>query len=114
MRLNRSDLLNALALCCDKGEVSQELKAMKLVRSAVLGVLGAVCSVAFAAAAEEKRVALVIGNSDYQTVSRLTNPVKDANAAARLFQNAGFKVFLRTDLGNMEFRSAIRGFLVAA
>src|SRR3954467_11568870 len=40
----------------------------------------------------ERRVALVIGNSNYQSVSPLPNPVKDAGAIAELFTKAGFEV----------------------
>ena len=86
---------------------------MRAVRT-FLGFIAVACSWTAAIAAEEKRVALVIGNSNYQTVSRLNNPVRDASATANLFKNAGFKVFLRTDLGNVELRRAIRDFQVAA
>ena len=44
------------------------------------------CGPAFA----EKRVALVIGNSAYKNVPRLTNPVNDASLVANTFRNAGF------------------------
>src|SRR5262245_10367622 len=47
----------------------------------------------------QKRVALVIGNSVYQTVPRLANPVNDATVIAQMFKNAGFdSVTLRRDL----------------
>ena len=53
------------------------------------------CSPAFA----EKRVALVIGNSAYKNVPRLTNPVNDASLVADTFKNAGFDaVTTRFDL----------------
>src|SRR6195256_1731008 len=45
------------------------------------------CGAAFA----DKRVALVIGNSAYKNVARLTNPVNDAAAVVGMFKNAGFK-----------------------
>jgi hypothetical protein len=44
------------------------------------------CGSAFA----EKRVALVIGNSAYRNVPRLTNPANDAALVADTFRNAGF------------------------
>jgi hypothetical protein len=37
------------------------------------------------AARAEKRVALVVGNSNYQTVPQLPNPSRDANAVAKMF-----------------------------
>src|SRR6476646_4849518 len=65
------------------------------------------------AAAQEKRVALVIGNAAYKT-GRLANPVNDARAVAALLRSLGFDVTLREnlvtrDIGNVyrEFRSKI-------
>ena len=40
----------------------------------------------------ERRVALVIGNSAYQYLTRLDNPRNDATAIARELRNAGFEV----------------------
>src|SRR5262245_50943173 len=63
----------------------------------------------------EKRVALVIGNGAYQNVPRLANPIKDAKAIAAMFQKAGFdSVKVRQDLGNLEFKRALREFMDAA
>jgi hypothetical protein len=56
----------------------------------------AICSIAFRGisclcpAHAEKRVALVIGMSNYQQVPRLPNPTRDASATANLFRKAGF------------------------
>jgi len=62
----------------------------------------------------QKRVALVIGNSVYQTVPRLANPVNDATVIAQMFKNAGFdSVTLRRDLSALEFKRALREFLDA-
>lgn len=41
-------------------------------------------------AAAEKRVALVIGNSAYQSVPRLENPGNDAQLVAETLQRLGF------------------------
>src|SRR5215472_5909676 len=46
----------------------------------------------------EQRVALVIGNSNYQNVARLENPDHDAQAVAELLNSAGFDVIAATDL----------------
>jgi uncharacterized caspase-like protein len=63
----------------------------------------------------ERRVALVIGNSKYQSVTPLPNPVKDAGAIAELFSKAGFEVVkARNDVGNLEFKRALREFVEAA
>src|SRR5438270_475425 len=65
------------------------------------------CSSAFA----EKRVALVIGNSNYQKVARLSNPVNDATAIAAMLRAAGFDlVESRLNLGVGEMRRTLRDF----
>lgn len=59
----------------------------------------------------DKRVALVIGNSDYQHASRLPNPVNDAGAVSILLQSAGFEVVeTRNDLTNREMRRIVNDF----
>ena len=63
------------------------------------------------AAWAEKRVALVVGNSNYQTVPQLPNPSRDANAVAKMFRDAGFDtVDTLINVGNLEFKRAIRKF----
>jgi uncharacterized caspase-like protein len=73
-------------------------------------------SVLFASVAHaERRVALVIGNSDYRNGSPLPNTINDANAIAALFRSVGFEVVsLRTELGVLEFKRAVRDFLITA
>lgn len=64
-----------------------------------------------AARGAEKRVALVVGNSSYQTVPQLPNPSRDANSVAKMFRDAGFDtVETLLDVGNLEFKRAIRKF----
>ena len=59
----------------------------------------------------EKRVALVIGNSNYANVRPLTNPANDANAVATMFKEAGFDVVsARNDLAGVEMRRTFRDF----
>src|SRR5260221_9503075 len=66
-----------------------------------------VCQPAFA----EKRVALVLGNSAYQNVPRLPNPVNDGAMIAATLKNAGFDVVEeRHDLPAAETRRALRDF----
>ena len=61
------------------------------------------------------RVALVIGNSKYQSVGELANPKGDAEAVAGAFKKIGFqKVILRHDLGRQSLLSALREFEVEA
>jgi uncharacterized caspase-like protein len=66
-----------------------------------------VCQPAFA----EKRVALVLGNSAYQNVARLPNPVNDGTVIAATLKNAGFDVVEeRHDLPAAETRRTLRDF----
>jgi uncharacterized caspase-like protein len=59
----------------------------------------------------DKRVALIVGNSAYQNVPKLPNPVKDADAMAQLFKKAGFEVVsLHKDVSNLDYKRAIRRF----
>src|ERR1700737_2938009 len=59
----------------------------------------------------EKRVALVMGNSAYQSVNRLTNPANDSGAMSETLKNAGFDVVeFRRDLKVNEMRRALRDF----
>jgi hypothetical protein len=63
----------------------------------------------------DKRVALIIGNSSYQTVPQLANPAKDADAVAKMFRDAHFdSVDLQLNLGIIDFKRAIRKFENAA
>jgi uncharacterized caspase-like protein len=59
----------------------------------------------------EKRVALVLGNSAYQNVPPLANPVNDAALMAQTLKNAGFDVVdFRQNLPALETRRALREF----
>lgn len=63
----------------------------------------------------EKRVALIVGNSTYQTVPQLPNPSRDATAVAQMFKDAGFdSVDVQLNVGNVEFKRTIRRFEATA
>jgi hypothetical protein len=63
------------------------------------------------AAWADKRVALIVGNSNYQSVPQLPNPSRDATAVAKMFRDAGFDtVDLLLNVGNLEFKRGIRKF----
>ncbi|MBI5261353.1 MAG: caspase family protein [Bradyrhizobium sp.] len=67
------------------------------------------------AAFADKRVALVIGMSEYQHVPRLENPAHDADLVAGLLKRAGFDVVtIQHDLGVAALRRAIRDFSLTA
>jgi uncharacterized caspase-like protein len=82
--------------------------SLKLHRFALAAaVLLLVCQPAFA----EKRVALVLGNSAYQNVARLANPVNDGAKIAVTLKDAGFDVVdSRHDLPAAETKRALRDF----
>jgi uncharacterized caspase-like protein len=58
----------------------------------------------------ENRVALVIGNSEYQSVGRLANPANDANAVTKALQAADFDVQTLTDLARLDMGRALSQF----
>ncbi|MGJ4926190.1 caspase family protein [Bradyrhizobium sp. HKCCYLS2038] len=63
------------------------------------------------AAWADKRVALIIGNSTYKTVARLSNPANDAKLVGDMFRSAGFeRVDVKLDLGVQEMRRTLREF----
>ncbi len=80
-------------------------------RSTILIVFGFLFYVSAAPALAEKRVALVIGVSNYRQVPRLANPVRDADSMSALFKKAGFNVVAsERDLGIADLRRVIREF----
>ncbi len=62
------------------------------------------------AALAESRIALVIGNSDYETVSALPNPANDARAMTDLLAAANFEVVAEPNLTQSEMRRVIADF----
>jgi uncharacterized caspase-like protein len=64
-----------------------------------------------AMAQSEKRVALVIGNANYNAVAKLSNPTSDSQAVAGLLKRSGFDVVeVRNDLSNRELRRTVNNF----
>jgi hypothetical protein len=61
-------------------------------------------------AGPEQRVALVIGNSNYQNVTQLSNPTNDAKAISQLLNSAGFEVISATDLNHNEMIEVVQEF----
>ncbi len=78
-------------------------------RSMVAGAF--VIAAAQASAANNgKRVALVIGNSTYQSAGTLANPANDAEDIAAALKELNFTVVTGTDLNNRGMRDKIREF----
>jgi len=62
-------------------------------------------------ASAEKRVALVLGNSNYKNAAVLPNPVNDAAAVAATLRGAGFDIVdSRLNLSAADMRRALRDF----
>jgi uncharacterized caspase-like protein len=82
-----------------------------MLRSAFLSLLAFLFVISADPARADKRVALVIGISNYQQVPRLANPVRDADALSALLRKAGFDIVdSERDLGIADLRRAIREF----
>ena len=58
----------------------------------------------------EQRVALVIGNSNYQNAAQLTNPGNDAQSMAEFLNAAGFEVISATDLTQNDMIRVVQDF----
>src|SRR6516165_3896179 len=79
---------------------------MKTLFCAVLAIL----ALTLPAGASERRIALVVGNANYQTGS-LPTPANDAGLVAQTLQAAGFDVTGARDLDQETLRRAFRDFL---
>jgi uncharacterized caspase-like protein len=81
-----------------------------IARAAVVVALGAAVP---AAATPQRRVALVIGNSNYTYVGALTNPRNDAGLVARTLSGLGFKLVgnaAQVDLDKAKLDAAVEAF----
>lgn len=58
----------------------------------------------------QQRIALVIGNSNYETVSPLDNPTRDAQLIAQTLQEIDFQVTLLIDATQIEMKQALSDF----
>lgn len=69
----------------------------------------------FSGSAEAKKIALIIGNSNYDNTTTLANPINDAMLIAASADEAGFDdVILALDLTTNEFQRALRDFRAKA
>ncbi|PRY71056.1 caspase family protein [Marivita geojedonensis] len=65
---------------------------------------------ASAVGASENKVALVFGNSNYQSVPTLNNPTNDAIDIAAALERMGFDVSLQLDVDFLRFNEAVRDY----
>lgn len=59
------------------------------------------------------RIALIIGNSNYQNVNKLKNPKHDADDIEKVLQKLNFDVTKITDATLLEIQQAVNNFLQA-
>lgn len=87
-----------------------------MLSSIALAVRAVLLTVAFAAALPvdanaDKRIALVVGNNAYESVSRLERAVNDARAVSSTLEALGFKVRFATDLSRRDFIRQLSAFM---
>src|SRR4051812_25518005 len=81
----------------------------RVLRIAALATIGWGALTGAATAKDDRRVALVVGNSSYAEAP-LRNSVNDARAMARVLRDQGFDVILRENVGRQAFETAIVDF----
>jgi uncharacterized caspase-like protein len=72
--------------------------------------LASTCWMSVSQALAENRIALVIGNSNYASVSALPNPANDAKAMTKFLNSAGFQVLQAPNLKQADMRKTISNF----
>ncbi|MEM6939553.1 MAG: caspase family protein [Pseudomonadota bacterium] len=81
-----------------------------MIRTAFFAAALGVIALCFAEPADARRIALVIGNSDYTHASVLPNPKNDARDLAEAFGNLGYEVELHEDTSRAALLDALRAF----
>lgn len=74
------------------------------------GLVALVLLLTLTAASAERRVALVLGNSQYQHAAPLANPARDAQAMAERLKNLGFEVVSGFDLTKQQTQTTVAQF----
>lgn len=77
----------------------------------VVSLIFALAAASNALAAAERRVALVIGNNDYQNITKLEKAVNDANSVARELKKIGFEVTAYNNVGQKKMNLAVNEFV---
>lgn len=91
-----------------------DCRAHRLCFGALAAAIVLLATVADAGAKPGSRIALVIGNGAYHHVSRLTNPLNDANDVGEALERLGFSIRKVTDGGYDDMRKALLEFSRAA
>lgn len=91
--------------------VASMFSAFRARIGAIIGALLVLAGFALpAAAAPDRRVALVIGNGAYASVTQLPNPLRDAKAMSASLKRLGFEVVEGYDLKMDEMTGLVRDF----
>ncbi len=83
---------------------------MTLLRSLIAPLAALVFAFISTAQAEEKRLALLIGNGAYRHVPALRNPTNDSSDLAVALRDVGFEVIQHTDQGQAAMLDTLREF----
>jgi formylglycine-generating enzyme required for sulfatase activity len=90
---------------------TREVQPLRLLLTlALMIVLGGFLGVVGAASAQDRRIALVIGNSAYRNAEELPNPRNDARAIGEALERLGFEVDTQLDLTHTGLQDALREF----
>ena len=109
-----ASLLFALFFCLESHAESSVCEVLDPDGSYVSEMLVEPSSLGLASGARyQRRVALVVGNSQYSFVSKLKNPTNDASAMARLLQALGFTVFKGVDLDAASLTACVEAYVQA-
>ncbi len=84
---------------------------MKRTLFIILSLISTLLLPNYASAAAESRVALVIGNDDYQNIVKLEKAVNDANSVAAELRKVGFDVQVLNNVGQKKMNQAINEFV---
>ena len=74
------------------------------------GLVALVLLLTLTTASAERRIALVLGNSQYQHAAPLANPARDARAMAERLQDLGFEVVSGFDLTKQQTQTTVAQF----
>src|SRR5690606_36673858 len=98
------------AMALDKSGAHHQF-ALGLIAAIEARLAGGDQNGAVAPAVDERRVALVIGNGSYQSVTQLENPLNDAETVAAALQATGFDVVtVARDVDRGGFVAALQAF----
>src|SRR5262245_9536058 len=94
---------------CASSRVSGDalVEAGMRARQALLGIGAALAALVVTPALADTRVALVIGNADYDNVRDLSNPINDARGMRSALERVGFSVIYGENLGKRDMERTV-------